>query len=154
MQTCFFLCYIGVLMLIVTCCMQMEKWDGTVLDINSTVSRLGSTCSGNLGIYYMHSVCHTVSYLIEKGKVSPLKVLYQNIVTGLDSVLGEMDASEEDLMATATTFFLALYSQKNCNSTDASRCAIFRKRKQSRDIRSIQESHCIGIAHGCYELQM
>ena len=43
--------YIDVIKLIVTCCMHMEKLNGTVLDINGTVSRLGSTCSGILGIY-------------------------------------------------------------------------------------------------------
>ena len=65
MQLCFFLWYIGVIKLI--SCMQMEKWDGTVLDINGTVSRLGSTCSGIMGIYAL-SGCDTISYLIEKGK--------------------------------------------------------------------------------------
>ena len=36
----------------VTYPIQMEKWDGTVLDINDTVSRLGSTCSRILGMRY------------------------------------------------------------------------------------------------------
>ena len=90
----------------VTCPIQMEKWDGTVLNhsdlrdavvddlsdiyvwrmvlnINDTVSRLGSTCSGILGMHAL-SGCDTVSYLNGKGKVSALKVLSQNNITGLD----------------------------------------------------------------------
>ena len=46
----------------VTCPIQMEKWDGTVLNINDTVSRLGSTCSGILRMHAL-SGCDTVSYL-------------------------------------------------------------------------------------------
>ena len=92
----------------VTCPIQMEKWDGTVLNINDTVSRLGSTCSGFLRMHAL-SGCDTVSYFNGKGKVSALKVLNQNNITGLDSVLGETDASEADLMATATAFYLAIF---------------------------------------------
>ena len=107
---------------------------------------VGSTCSGILGIYAL-SGCNTVSYLNEKGKVSPLKVLNQNGVTGLDSVLGEMDASEEDLMATATTFFLALYFQKNSNSINAARYDIFSEAKQSTcaayALASTGEAYCV-----------
>ena len=71
--------------------------------------------------------CDTVSYLNGKGEVSALKVLNQNNITGLDSVLGEMDASEADLMATATAFYFALYSQKKSNTINFARYDIFRK---------------------------
>ena len=79
----------------------------------------------------MHALsgCDTVSHLNGKGKVSALKVLNQNNITGLDSVLGEMDASEADLMATATAFYFALYSQKKSNTINSARYDIFRKRK-------------------------
>ena len=77
----------------------------------------------------MHALseCDTVSHLNGKGKVSA-KVLNQNNITGLDSDLGEMDASEADLMATATAFYLALYSQKKSNTINSARYDIFRKR--------------------------
>ena len=54
------------------------------------------------------SRCDAVSYLNGKDKVSPPKFLNQNSVTGLDSVLGEIDGSEEYMMATATAFYMAL----------------------------------------------
>ena len=85
----------------VTCPILMEMWDGTVLDINDTVSRLGSTCTGILGMDAL-SGSDTVSYLKGKGEFSALKVENQN--NGLDSVLGEMNASEGDLMATLPAF--------------------------------------------------
>ena len=72
----------------VTCPIQIEKWDGKVLIINDIVSRLGGTCSGLLGMHAL-SGCDTVSYLNGKGRVSALKVLNQNNLTGLASVLGE-----------------------------------------------------------------
>ena len=47
---------------------QMEKWNGDVLDINETVQRLGPRkCSQLLGIHAL-SGCDTVSYPIGKGK--------------------------------------------------------------------------------------
>ena len=67
------------------------------------------------------SRCDAVSYLNGKDKVSPPKFLNQNSVTGLDSVLGEIDGSEEYMMATATAFYMALYSQKKSISINAAR---------------------------------
>ena len=47
---------------------QMEKWNGDVLDINETVQRLGPRkCSQLLGIHAL-SGCDTVSYPFGKGK--------------------------------------------------------------------------------------
>ena len=120
----------------VTCPIQIEKWDGTVLNINDTVSRLGGTCSGILGMHAL-SGCDTVSYLNGKGRVSALKVLNQNNITGLDSELGEMDASKAGLMATATAFYLALYSQKKSNTINYARYDIFRKRKNPPLLKSL-----------------
>ena len=120
----------------VTCLIQIEKWDGTVVNINDTVSRLGSTCSGILGMHAL-SGCDTASYLNGKGRVSALKVLSQNNITGLDSELGETGASEADLMATATAFYLALYSQKKSNTINSARYAIFQKRKNPPPLKSL-----------------
>ena len=89
----------------------MEKWDRSVLDINATVTKLGEKCKGILGMHAL-SGCDTVSYPNGKGKASALKVLLQNDIPGLDTVLGEEHASENDLMEIGTAFFLALYGQK------------------------------------------
>ena len=54
---------------------QMEKWNGDVLDINETVQRLGPRkCNLLLGIHAL-SGCDTVSYPFGKGKRSALKLL-------------------------------------------------------------------------------
>ncbi len=74
---------------------QMEKWDGSVLDINATVAKLGDKCNGILGMHAL-SGCDTVSYPNGKGKVSALKVLTQNDLAGLDSVLGDEVATQSD----------------------------------------------------------
>jgi hypothetical protein len=99
----------------VSCHVQMEKWDGSVLDINATVANLGDKCKGILGMHAL-SGCDTVSYPNGKGKLSALKVLNQTDIAGLDSVLGEEDANYSDLMATGKAFFLHLYGQKRSTS--------------------------------------
>ena len=64
---------------------QMEKWNGDVLDINETVQRLGPRkFSQLLGIHAL-SGCDTVSYTFRKGKKSALKLLEIDI-PGLDQV--------------------------------------------------------------------
>ena len=52
---------------------QMEKWDGVVLDVNATYAHLGRTvCSQLLGEHALTG-CDTVSYPFGKGKASMLK---------------------------------------------------------------------------------
>ena len=54
---------------------QMEKWDGVVLDVNATCAHLGSTvCSQLLGAHAITG-CDTVSYPFGKGKASMLKTV-------------------------------------------------------------------------------
>jgi hypothetical protein len=110
----------------VSCHVQMEKWDGSVLDINATVANLGDKYKGILGMHAL-SGCDTVSYPNGKGKLSALKVLNQTDIAGLDSVLGEEDASYSDLMATGKAFFLHLYGQKRSTSMNDARYEIYRK---------------------------
>ena len=43
------------------CKVQMGRWDGTVLDINSTFTDLGPKCLQLLGLHAL-SRCDTVSY--------------------------------------------------------------------------------------------
>ena len=61
-------------MLVVTK-IQMEQWNGDVLDINETVQQLSPRkCSKLLSIHTV-SGCDTVSYPSEQGKKSGLKLL-------------------------------------------------------------------------------
>ena len=111
-----------------TCKIQMEKWDGVILDINSTVDQLGEKCNGILALHAL-SGCDTVSYPCGKGKVSALKVHMENDIPGLAEVLGEENVSDNDLEEVGTQFFLALYGQKKCSSMTEARKEIYCKRK-------------------------
>ena len=87
---------------------QMEKWDGTVLDICATVDKLGDTCGQLLGMHPL-SGCDTVSYPYGKGNTFALKVLMNNDIDGLKSVLGEPEISQGQLKATDGASFHAFY---------------------------------------------
>ena len=80
---------------------QMEKWNGDILDINETVERLGpKKCSQPLGIHAL-SNWDTVSYPFGKGtKKSALKLL-EIYIPGLDQVLGQPRAIHAQLQETA-----------------------------------------------------
>ena len=65
---------------------QMEKWDGVVLDVNATCANLGSTvCSQQHGAHAITG-CDTVSYPFGKGKASMLKTLKEGDFLGLRKV--------------------------------------------------------------------
>ena len=68
---------------------QMEKWDGTVLDIRATVDKWGDTCGQLPGMHAL-SGCDTVSYPYGKGKKSALKVLMNTDIDGLQDALGSL----------------------------------------------------------------
>ena len=87
---------------------QMEKWNGDVLDVNKTIAQLSPRkCSQLLGLHVL-SGCDTVSYPFGKGKKSALKLLEID-VPGLDQVLGQPGATHAQLNATEENFFLPLY---------------------------------------------
>jgi hypothetical protein len=108
---------------------QMEKWDGTVLDNRATVDKLGDKCGQLLGMHAL-SGCDTVSYPCYKGKKSALKVLGNSDIPGLQDVLGEPDVSHDQLKATAVSFFLALYNQKKAKSLNGARSKLYLSRKK------------------------
>ena len=110
------------------CQVQMEKWDGMLLDINATVNTLGEKSGGLLGMHAL-SGCDTTSFPNGKGKVSALNVLLQNDIPGLYNTLGEEEATDSDLIETGNNFFLALYGQKKSTSLNEARHNIFFKRK-------------------------
>ena len=89
--------------------MQIEKWDGVVLDINATCANLGDTvCSQLLGAH-AQSCCDIVSYSYRKGKASVLKTPKAVNILWLFDVLGEESATHVDLIAVGDQFFAVLY---------------------------------------------
>jgi hypothetical protein len=88
-----------------TCTVQMEKWDGTVLNINQSCMRLQDKCLLLLGMHAL-SGCDTVSYPFGKGKKSAVKAILSHDLDGLDDVLGEEGATQEDLLKVGSSFFL------------------------------------------------
>ena len=88
---------------------QMEKWNGVVLDIHATCASLGQAlCSQLLGAHAL-SGCDTVSFPFCKGNISALKILSAGHFPGLFDVLGEEGATQADLMEVGKQFFSALY---------------------------------------------
>ena len=83
---------------------QMEKWDGTVLDVQATVSQLGDKCGQLLGMHAL-SGCDTVSYPCGRGKKTALKVLMKNDIPGLQHLLGTPNITYDQLKASAELFF-------------------------------------------------
>ena len=114
----------------------MEQWDGTVLDINATCADLGPQCLQLLG---MHSIsgCDTTSYIYAKGKFSALKTMLDGDFPGLDDVLGGVGATHEDLLITATTFFLALYGQPAETSIESGRFTLYTRNKKSPKVKAL-----------------
>ena len=104
---------------------QMERWDGTVLDINATRADLGPQCLQLLGMHAI-SGCDTTSYPCAKGKFSALKTMLDGDFPGLDDVLGEVGATHDDLLKTAmSTFFLARYGQPAETSIESARFTLY-----------------------------
>ena len=70
---------------------QMEKWDGTVLNINDIVAALGDR---SLQLRGMHAVtgCDTVSYPFNKGKLTALSKLREGNFPELCRWRGDGDA--------------------------------------------------------------
>jgi hypothetical protein len=112
---------------------QMEKWDGVVLDINATCANLGDTlCSQLLGAHAITG-CDTVSYPFGKGKASVLKTLKVGNFPGLFTALGEEGATKTDLMAVGQQFFAALYGQPTETSMTQARYNLY-TRKQGKPL--------------------
>lgn len=110
-----------------TCCLQMERWDGTVLNINATIENLGDhSCS----ILAMHALsgCDTTSYPAGKGKVSALKAM-RAVPGKLLHIIEEEGATDSQITQAVRAFFLALYKQRRSVTLNAARYEIFRKRK-------------------------
>ncbi len=106
----------------------MEKWDGTMLSINSVVSRLKGKCKAILA---MHSLSgfDTVSYVCGIGKCSAYKALMNNDLKMLDK-LGEENATQDQLMQASKSFFLALFKQPKAKCLNEAQLIFYKKRKK------------------------
>ena len=104
---------------------QMERWNGVVIDINAT---LGSKC---LQLPGMHATsgCDTVSYPFNKGKISALNILKAGEFTALYEVLGEENATDAELMETGRRFFTAMYGQPEGTSMSLARYNLYTGKK-------------------------
>ena len=56
---------------------------------------------------------------------------------GLDHVLGELGTTHEDLLNTATTFFLALYGQPAETSIESARFPLYTRNKKSPNVKAL-----------------
>ena len=89
---------------------QMERWNGVVININATWLLLGCKC---LQLPVMHAIsgCDTVSFPFNEGKISALNIPKAGEFTALYEVLGEENATDAELMETGRRFFTAMYGQ-------------------------------------------
>ena len=69
-----------------------------MLDVNATVAALGVKCQDLLGMYALPG-CDTLSF------PRALKVIQNNDITGLDTVLGREEATLDQIKKTAEEFF-------------------------------------------------
>ena len=110
-----------------SCTVQMERWNGVVLNINATCTELGPSCLQLLGMHAL-SGCDTVSYTSNKGKLRALNVLKSDDFPGLFQVLGEEDATYADLMDTGQRFFAAMYGQSPGTSMSEARYRMYSRK--------------------------
>ena len=107
------------------CSVQMERWNGEVVDINATCTELGPKCLQLMGIHVL-SGCDTVSYHFNK--ISALNILQAGDFPGLYQVLGEEDTTHSDLMETGQRFFTAVYGQPLGTTMSEARYRIYSRK--------------------------
>ena len=81
----------------------------------------------------MHALtgCDTVSYPYRKGKGTACKILKKYELTQMDKI-GDVNATQEELLAASKEFFLLLYGQRRGKVTNLNhaRCNIYKKKKK------------------------
>ena len=110
------------------CEVQMDCWNGEIININETSKKLGPKCLQLLG---MHSLtcCDNVSYPFSKGKISVLNILLSGNFPALNEILGEENATENYLKKAGQEFFAALYGMSQGISMNAARHKIYTRKK-------------------------
>ena len=64
------------------CSVQMERWNGVVVDINATCTELGPKCLHLMGMHVLGG-CDAVSYPFSRGKISAVNNLKPGDFPGL-----------------------------------------------------------------------
>ena len=77
------------------------------------------------------------SHPYAKGKFSALKTMLDGDYPGLDDVLGEVGATHDDLLKTATTIFVALYGQPAETSIESARFTLYTRNKKSPKVKAL-----------------
>ena len=95
----------------------------------------------------MISGCDSASCHCGNGKVSILKVPLGSAIPGLNTMLGEPDATHSDLKHTGTEFFLTLYSMKKSQSMNNARCQIYRQRKKPPELKKLPPTDANMMLH-------
>ena len=128
------------------CQMQMERRDGTVLDINQTCTKLGSKCLQLLGMHALTG-CDTTTFPFNKSEVSALSVLEAGDFPGLFNVLGEEDAMRWDRLEVGLSFLCALYGQKPGTPREDARYNLYTKTKVRPRLRNLPPNSANLLLH-------
>lgn len=132
---------------------QLEKWDGTLLNINQTCKNLGSKCLQIIGMHAL-SGCDTVSYPFGKGKASAISILTdtkkvssQCDLSSLYTVLGETNAKHCELLECGANFFALLWGMPVGMSMEDVRNKLFSKNKKGIKIMSLPPTSSNVLLH-------
>ncbi len=79
----------------------MRRFDGTIVGINTTATKLGPSCKYILVMYALTG-CDSTSYPFNKGKTTGLIVLTKHKDLDLDMLFGEMETSKEEIINVGT----------------------------------------------------
>ena len=115
----------------VQCKVQMERWNGTVLDINATCTELGPKCL-QLLVHALSGCDTTFNCLYSKGKTRASHTSLSRNIPGLHSVIGEKGILKAELMQTENPFITAMYNQVSGTSMEIARFNLFTKTKVRR----------------------
>ena len=90
------------------CKLQMERWAGSVLDINAICADLVQKC---LQLLFKHALssCDTTFYTYGKGNVTALNNMVSGIYQCL-AIIGGIDTTQTELMNAAMPSFVSLWS--------------------------------------------
>ena len=112
---------------------QRFKWRsgiGKFSTSTQTCEALGEKSLQHLGMLYLTG-SDTTSYLYGKGKLKAINALQHGKFPGLDSVLGEQEATHADLMATVNKFMCFIYGVATGTSMGHARYHLNTKREVS-----------------------
>ena len=130
------------------CKVQMERWDGSVLDINATCAYLGQKCLQLPGMHAL-SGCDTTSYPYGKGKITALNTMISGDYPGL-ATLGDIGRTHQDLMDATLPFFVALYGQPPRTSMESARFSLFTKKKKNPKVMALPPTSANLLQHKLY----